>query len=323
MGASRYLKTPKVFGFHGVYKRLATHLQLVDDTLALEENGRRLARTWAVEQGYPDLVDSAMVANAPTGMIRVLRQAVADGLAAGHTVRPSSWKGDEFFLNHLAPHRLGTGEARLLRDLLLDESAAPRGEVFRLLADPALHGAWPTDKDEVATVQALRPRASGFLRARLDAIDGYEAIARRLHEAWDRMRWRAAVAPHGALAPDDVVGDARLSALAGELPAALDRARETLTESPIAREFELELGQTLQDVSTARELCETLWNRHAGVQARKPPTGKRPWFDEVQGRFVIRPGYRVPVEPPPQRLYVHPYRLASAASFLADLRAAS
>jgi hypothetical protein len=29
MSADRYLKTPKVFGFHGVYKRLARHLDVV------------------------------------------------------------------------------------------------------------------------------------------------------------------------------------------------------------------------------------------------------------------------------------------------------
>jgi hypothetical protein len=65
MGASRYLKTPKVFGFHGVYRRLATHLGLVDDELTLNEYGRRLARIWATEQGYPDLVDGVLVGGVP------------------------------------------------------------------------------------------------------------------------------------------------------------------------------------------------------------------------------------------------------------------
>src|SRR5437868_5401280 len=31
MNADRYLKTPKVFGFHGIYKRLARHVDIVDD----------------------------------------------------------------------------------------------------------------------------------------------------------------------------------------------------------------------------------------------------------------------------------------------------
>jgi hypothetical protein len=37
MNADRYLKTPKVFGFDGVYKRLARHLDVVDDGLRLGE----------------------------------------------------------------------------------------------------------------------------------------------------------------------------------------------------------------------------------------------------------------------------------------------
>ena len=49
--ARSYLKTPRVFGFHGVYKRLAVHLGLLDVHLAPGPNAERLVDAWARGQG--------------------------------------------------------------------------------------------------------------------------------------------------------------------------------------------------------------------------------------------------------------------------------
>ena len=53
--ARSYLKTPRVFGFHGVYKRLAVHLGLLDVHLAPGPNAERLADAWARGQGLGGL----------------------------------------------------------------------------------------------------------------------------------------------------------------------------------------------------------------------------------------------------------------------------
>ena len=45
--ARSYLKTPRVFGFHGVYKRLAVHLGLLDVHLTPGPNAERLGDAWA------------------------------------------------------------------------------------------------------------------------------------------------------------------------------------------------------------------------------------------------------------------------------------
>src|SRR5207249_2108532 len=57
MSAGRYLKTPKVFGFHGVYRRLARHMDVVDVALILGEAGYRLLRSWEQEQGVVGFAD--------------------------------------------------------------------------------------------------------------------------------------------------------------------------------------------------------------------------------------------------------------------------
>jgi len=47
LDARSYLKTPRIFGFHGVYKRLAMHLGLVDVHLAPGPNAEELVDAWA------------------------------------------------------------------------------------------------------------------------------------------------------------------------------------------------------------------------------------------------------------------------------------
>ncbi len=50
--AATYLKTPRVFGFHGIYKRLAVHLGITDVHLDLREQGSALVEAWMDD--YPD-----------------------------------------------------------------------------------------------------------------------------------------------------------------------------------------------------------------------------------------------------------------------------
>src|SRR5438067_2412337 len=51
MSARAYLKAPTVFGFHGVYRRLARHIGIIDQDGILLENGYSLLKTWEREQG--------------------------------------------------------------------------------------------------------------------------------------------------------------------------------------------------------------------------------------------------------------------------------
>ena len=57
MDSRSYLKVPKVFGFHGVYKRLARDIDVVDDHLLLGPPGDRLIRLWEEEQELHGFAD--------------------------------------------------------------------------------------------------------------------------------------------------------------------------------------------------------------------------------------------------------------------------
>jgi hypothetical protein len=54
-----YLKTAKVFGFHGVYRRLATGLEILNDDLDLDEGAFLLLRAWEEEQELPGFVSGS------------------------------------------------------------------------------------------------------------------------------------------------------------------------------------------------------------------------------------------------------------------------
>src|ERR1043166_6552997 len=54
-----YLKTPKVFGFTGIFRRLATQAMIVDDDIRLDDGGWELLRAFEKDEQLPGLVDGA------------------------------------------------------------------------------------------------------------------------------------------------------------------------------------------------------------------------------------------------------------------------
>jgi hypothetical protein len=317
MSAGRYLKTPKVFGFHGVYKRLARALDIVDEDVHLGEFGYGLVGTWAREQEIPEFLDADRDDGAAK-VRRLLGEAVEATLDSGETERPRDWQGAAFLVAYLVPSRIGRREAEFLWEAVLDPAAAPRGEVFRLIRPPEVR-ARLEEGGERALLQALRPKASPELAQRLDAIEAYEGVCRPLQEAWDHLRRLATLARPAVVDPAVAGRDARLEALARAIPEAIDRARPDLATSAIATDFDA-LMAPFARLRSGVDLVDALWGHHDEVQRRKPPEGKRPWFEVTrEGGLIVRPPYRVDVDVPPREAYVHPYRLTAVVSFLDDL----
>jgi hypothetical protein len=322
MNADRYLKTPKVFGFHGIYKRLARHVDVVDDDLALGENGYRLLRVWEADQQLSGFADRELLEGEPARLRKVIREAVRAGLDAGQTTRRASWPGAELFVRHLTPHAVGRKESELLWQLLVDSAATTRGETFRLMRESTIREAFREHGSERKIGQALQRQGSSDLRRRLTAIESYEAFCRPIQEAWDRLRLLATVRRPSLVRPTDIVPDERVREIAGGCRPAIEQARDALAESPIEVDFE-RLPRRFGDVRTGADLFAVLWEHHQEVQRGKPPEGKRPWFEETaDGGLVVRPAYRLD-EAPVREEYVHPYRIASVAAFIDDLDGAA
>ena len=58
LSAPRYLKSPKVFGFQGVYRTLARNLDVIDNFGHIGENGYTLVKIWEREQGMSGFTTS-------------------------------------------------------------------------------------------------------------------------------------------------------------------------------------------------------------------------------------------------------------------------
>jgi hypothetical protein len=66
-------------------------------------------------------------------------------------------------------------------------------------------------------------------------------------------------------------------------------------------------------------------SHHDDVQGRKPPGGKRPWFERQGNGWVIRRDYRFDVVREKsvdvnELRFIHPYRMSAMSRFMDDLQ---
>ena len=155
-----YLKGPKVFGFHGVYKRLAIALGIVDSNLGLAENGDRLLRTWEREQELPgfaddlkQLVEGQFLRNLQKEVLRTLEKARVVTSLGSHL-----WGR---LVKSLRPDRVGKREGKLVFRLLTSPTEPFRKETMRFLDQNE------SDGDEWATLRRFEMSASPELQLRL------------------------------------------------------------------------------------------------------------------------------------------------------------
>jgi hypothetical protein len=314
--ARAYLKAPTVFGFHGVYRRLARHLGILDDEGVLGENGYVLLKTWEREQGLEGFVESGSAASGNGGR-RMLRDAVADSLKVGYSNRKGGWQGWRFFAEHLVPAQVGKHEAELLRRLLLDAKGDTRGEILQLVEGLAS----PEEiESESALADHLLPHASEDLSRRVRAVAAYEGLATLLETAFDWLRWLSSRAR--ALSRAEYAAQPEVRQAVAALPSRLGEAEQALDQAPHQAQEEFsELARYFTGVSEAEALHEALHQRHAEVQKAKPPDGKRPWFEvATDGSTMVRVPYRLDQPPAAPTSWGRPYRLSAVVSFCLDLR---
>ncbi len=113
LDARSYLKTPRIFGFTGVYKRLAIHLGAVDVHLGAGPNAEGLVEAWARGLHSASLPDAK-------ALITRWTAAVKRSLSETPPRTRPSWgnAGWEELARAFAPAERGTAEKNYLRQLL-------------------------------------------------------------------------------------------------------------------------------------------------------------------------------------------------------------
>jgi hypothetical protein len=319
MRASTYLRTPGVFGYHGVYKPLARNLGIVDDDMRLGDEGYVLLKEWQTEQGLPGFLPTASGTGVGTAMRDVLRSAVGDALREGCTTRSSQWKGWTLLASHLAPATIGPAESAVIHRLLLDPRAGTRGEAFRILQENDTHEEMP----EARVVRdVLIPRASAELKATLHAIVEYETACSLLEGAFHWIQYLSSTAGTRAITPGDYGSTIEVRRIATALPGALRRAEDaTAAMSWLIQKELAQTAKAFDSVKTPEDLFEAILSHHHEIQQAKQPDGKRDWFERgPDGSTFVRIPYRVIDAPEASDHWNRPYRVNTVRSFLSDLK---
>lgn len=319
-----YLKTPTVFGFHGIYRVLGVKAGLFDTENRPLALGYRVLQAWERDQRLAGFMSG-------DGPGREFRQrlalAVRRGIEAGHVTEPGPQLREQI-ATHLNPHAASDSEAQVLWQGML-ENDAMRREYAGLLASEdgqaAWTATWGADGKTDGSAERLfhdwlRGAASKPMQQLVVTVQAYERLARCLTDAWEECLWQMTQARR-AVPSRELAAGAAVRACAQDGAALLiDAARELGEIDPALRtrvERSLSwLGESAEPTAFAANLLQ----HHIRIQKAKPPGGKRPWFDLMNdGGAAVRPAYcRDEFERHPD-WYVHQYRTRPLWSFALDL----
>jgi hypothetical protein len=214
----------------------------------------------------------------------------------------------------LHPDHASAGERRYLRSLLDRGAHEQRGELARLLASI---GEAAVEQYESQALASIRSRCSAELGAIVDAVVAYEEFARVVGAVFRTLCFVSRSQGTRPMTPLDAAKHRTVARGAKELPGLYERTIERMARIDAVGVMELDLGE-LAIKRSPSELVEVVMQHHEAVQARKPPNGKRPWFEPLRDGWVVRRPYGSPDEPEIGASFVHPIRVAALRRFLED-----
>ena len=317
LSATRYLKTPNVFGFHGVYRGLARDLD-VDNAGRLGETGYELLTTWAKEQKLDGFTGTAGGHGAD--LCNLLYWAVRESLEAGAVARRDNWPHWRFFREHLAPHQAGPREAKVLQDALFAGTAGFRGTVLRFLVSEQGRNVFEDTQSERSFHAALRRSADPELGTLLDAIASYETFSRTCQDAFDDVLVEMTRRGGSKITPRELGQVETVKTASKRVPEMFGELLERL--EPFSRESArfADSFAPLAERTDAASWADRLLGHHVAIQRKKPPVGKSPWFERFDdGGAIIRPLYRRDQPGRRDDSYLHAYRTGSLYTFARDL----
>jgi hypothetical protein len=318
LDARSYLKTPRIFGFHGVYKRLATHLKIVDVHLGAGPNAEKLTDAWARGLGVGG-------ADGAKPLISRWTAAVRRSLNERPPRTKTNWGSDSWseLAEAFAPSAGKARERKCIRDLLHATDNRRLGALSTLWQ---LQAEFQDDdfREEVLHDRLeQREPAYGSLLA---AIRAYEAFARSLQDAFDVLRGEGARKDSQGFVVTGIAGDEDYALSVHNLHQRFGAARYSLgeianlTTISLVNLFDERFGAFAEPMDAAA-CALTLCSHHEAIQRAKSADGKRPWFDRLgQDRIYIRHAYRIPRPAIEPDRYLHEYRGWPIRRFCLDLQ---
>jgi hypothetical protein len=183
LDARSYLKTPRIFGFHGVYKRLANQSGLLTIQLAPGPYAEGLVDAWARDLGYRGIRDAKPVLSRWSAAVRRCLSESSPRTKPGWS--NSAWAE---LAGALAPSKCKAREKRYLRDLLNATGDRQLGALPKIWQ---LQTKFNDDsyREELLHVR-LKEQERGY-EPLIKAIQSYEAFARSLQDSFEVLKGEA------------------------------------------------------------------------------------------------------------------------------------
>lgn len=314
--ARNYLKTPSVFGFHGIYRVLGVKAGLFDAEGHPLDFGYRILSAWQAEQGLPGFLDGD---GSGRDLRRSFERAIRKGIEVGHGVDLGA-EVRRLIAAHLHPRSPGPRECDALWAALTHNDAM-RGEYALMLISPDGQEAWRQASGSEADYHAwLVGHVSQSMEQLLVTIRSYERLARLLTDAFDEIRWTMTEERKPVTIEHLGKGPAVRHASKEFMPAYADAVIQLGAIDPGLRMRAEGSFVRLGEADSPTSFAAKLLAHHVSIQKRKPPNGKRAWFDQFgDERVAIRPAYTVGEFAPAPENYVHTYRCQPLISFARQL----
>jgi hypothetical protein len=311
-----YLKTPRVFGFNGVYKRLATHLGLVDTHLLFREpKGEELIYNWSKDIGIGSF-------NPSHALCAKWKKAVESSLRPSPPRTKAGWNAADWkeLATAFLPQGAGAKEKTWLKENLL--SGEERGleafpNIWKLVAQYGKDAVEIDERDLHSKLRLVEPRYDGLVRV----IDAYETFSRLLTEGFEILRMEATGKETQGFIFSSLTDVDEFSKLAKKAHAAFQSAAIALTDLGIAFGVRFdERFKRFSEFMSPSDFVAALCEHHEKIQKGKSREGKRPWFDRLgEDRIYLRRNYRLEKRQDPVNAYVHDYRAKPIHRFYRDL----
>jgi hypothetical protein len=316
LDARSYLKTPRIFGFNGVYKRLATHLGVVDVHLGPGPHAEGLADVWARGMGLGGLDDAKP-------MLSRWKAAIRRSLNEKPPRTKPGWSNNEWtnLAHAFAPSKIKRREKQFISDLLLVAETRRLGAlppIWRLQAEFDDDGF--REERLHSRLQKLEPGYKPLLKG----IRSYEAFARSLQDAFDVLKAEAMGMDAQGFDVTRIANDVEFKQSTQNLHERFEAANHALGEVSSTKvslqNMFVDRFRTFAEPMDAGDCALALCSHHEEIQMAKSAEGKRPWFDRIgQNRIYLRHAYREPRRDIQPSRYVHDYRGWPIRRFYFDL----
>lgn len=312
-----YLKTSRVFGFHGIYKRLAIHMGLVDSHMRFRApRGEELVRAWAQDRGIGQFDPSSP-------LFQKWRKAVETSLRQSpvRTRTSPQWSKTDWaeLADAFVPHRFKHREKKALSRFLHCQDDNRLGALSDVWA--VLVGLKDEDFTERRFHDQLRTHVPQYA-VLLDGIGAYESFCRNLTNAFDILRAEGSQQDVREFEVPSLAADSAFRRLAAASHGAYLQALQKVAEvDPGAESRFVERFEPFSEPLPVEQFALALCEHHEKVQLAKSREGKRAWFDRMgPDRIYVRQNYRVVRPTATVDSYVHEYRTNPIRRFYKDLQ---